>query len=198
MERNFMRFLAVSTFVASAILPLHAYATEVQRPQPTTFTAKSANVRLNARLAVSVKKPDGTVAVTVPAVIFAKPIEIADVSNVNKQAIPEVDTLIQYTKANLHGCAEEIVNFWLPEERAGKSALLSQAIIFQANRDFHMKYPGLAVIGLVFQSQTTSVLIRRAGGVLGVVLIKKDGRLYLTDHPSNALELAVIEAVAAH
>lgn len=189
-----MKFLVAIAFAASVILPPYACGADIQTPQPTAFTAKAANVRLNARIAAPEKKPDGTVAVTVPAIIFPNPIEIADVSIAKKQAIPEVDTLIQYTKANLHGGAEEIVNFWLPEERASKSALMSQAKIFQANRDFHLKYPGLAFIGLVFQSQTTSVLIRRAGRVFGVTLMKKDGRLYLTDHPSNDLELAVIEA----
>lgn len=189
-----MKFLAAITFAASAILPLYADGAEIPTPQPKAFTAKVANVRLNARLATPAKKLDDTVAVTVPAIIFAKPIEIADVSSVNKHAIPEVDTLIQYTKANIHGSAEEILSFWLPEERTGKSALLSQAKIFQANRDYHMKNPGLAIIGIVFQSQTSSVLIKRAGGVVGVTLAKKDGRFYLTDHPSNDLELAVIES----
>lgn len=192
-----MRFLAAITLGASAILPLYADAAEIPTPQPKAFTAKAANVRLNVRLATPTKKLDDTVAVTVPAIIFAKPIEIADVSGVNKHSIPEVDTLIQYTRANIHGSAEEILSFWLPEERTGKSALLSQPKIFQANRDYHMKVPGLAIIGLVFQPQTTSVLIRRAGGVVGITLAKKDGRFYLTDHPSNDLELAVIESYFA-
>jgi len=189
-----MKFLPVITFAASAILPLYADAAEIQTPQPKAFTAKVANVRLSARLATQGKKQDDTVAVTVPAIIFAKPIEIADARSVNKHAIPEVDTLIQYTKANIHGSAEEILSFWLPEERAGKSALLSQPKIFQANRDYHMKSPGLSIIGLVFQSQTTSVLIKRSAGVVGVTLARKDSRFYLTDHPSNDLELAIIES----
>ena len=189
-----MKFLVVIKLAASAILPVYAIGTETKLPQPKTFTAKVVNIRLNAKLATPDKKPDGTVDVTVPAVIFTKPVEIADVRSINMHAIPELDTIIQYTKANIQGSEKEILSFWLPDERAGKSALLGQAKIFQANRDFHTKYPGLGVIGLVFQSQTSSVLIRRAGRVMAVSLNKKDGQLYLTDHPSNDLELAVIEA----
>lgn len=189
-----MKFLMAITFIASAILDLSVNAAEIPTPQPRVFTATVSNVRLNSRLIEQGKKGKDTVSIIVPAVIFAQPLEIKDVRKADKHSIQEVDTLIRYTKANIEGSAEEILSFWLPEERAEKSTIVNNLKMFQANRDYHMKKPGLSVIGLVFQEQTTSILLKRGPRVMGVTLAKKDGRFYLTDHPSNELDLAIIEA----
>ena len=189
-----MRFLFAVTYTVSTIFSANVDSAEIPTPRPHVFTAKVANVRLSARLLSQGKKPEDMVSISVPAIIFAQPMEIGDVRSANTHSMPEVDTVIRYMKANIDGNVQVILSFWLPEERAEKSKLLSQPSMFQANRDYFTKNPGLSVIGLVFQTRTTSVLIKRPAGALGVTLVKKDGRLYLTDHPSNDLELAIIEA----
>jgi len=181
-------------FLAASLLPIDVVASNIPTPQPTTFTAKVSNVRLSGHLTAQGKKHTDIISVSTPAIMFAQPIEIVDVRTASASSIPEVDVLVRYLKANIQGDAQEILSFWLPEERAAKSKQLSDPKLFQANREYLSRNPGLSIVGLVFQDQTVSVLIRRHKSVKGMIFAKKDGRIFLTDHASNDLELAIIEA----
>lgn len=189
-----MNLMTSLLFLIASLVSCAAVAAEDVTPQPTTFTAKVSNVRLSGHLTAQGKMHADMVSVRTPAILFAQPIEIVDVRTASASAIPEVDALVRYLKTNIKGDAQDILSFWLPEERAEKSKQLSQPQLFQANRAYLTKNPGLSVVGLVFQDQTVSVLIRRHKSVIGMIFAKKDGQLFVTDHTSNDLELAIIEA----
>lgn len=174
------------------------YANEILKPEPHEFTAKVSSVRLNTQLISQGKNQDDHVSVHVSSIILNKPLQITDVRNAKPHSLSEINTIISYTKANTEGSAEDILSYWSPGERAEKSKLLSDPKIFNKNREYHQKHPGLVVIGLIFQADTTSVLVERHGSVLGVTLREGGGKYYLTDNPSNDLELAIIEASFAN
>jgi len=183
--------IAIALFVVSATL---AYAGEAQKTQHT-FKARVANVRLNALLVSQGKKPADEVSVSLPATIYAQPLQIPDVRAVTaKNPSAEIETLIRYTRVNIAGGVQDILSFWAPEERPGKSRLLSRPEIFKANREYSIRNPGLSIIGMVFQSDTTTILLKKPWGVAGISFLRKDNRIFLTDRPGNDLELAIVEA----
>lgn len=161
---------------------------------PHNFTAKVSSVRLNAKLTSQGKKLEDSVTVSVPSILFQPVLEIADARKAAPQPIPEVNTVIAYTKANIEGSVDDIVSFWLASERPEKRKLVADPAMFKANREYYQKNPGLKIVGLVFQKETVSVLLQRSGQVVGATLRKSGDRFYLTDHPSDDLELAIIEA----
>ena len=183
--------IAIALFVASTT---YTYAIETLKSQHT-FKARVTNVRLNALLTSQGKKPTDEVLASLPATIFVQPLQIQDVRTVTtKNTIAEIDTLIRYTKANIEGSAQDILSFWAPEERAEKSKLLSRPEIFKANREYSAKNPNLIILGVVFQTDTSSILLQKQNGVIGISFLKKNNQIFLTDKPSNDLELAIVEA----
>ena len=183
--------IAIALFVASTT---YTYAIETLKSQHT-FKARVTNVRLNALLTSQGKKPTDEVLASLPATIFVQPLQIQDVRTITtKNTIAEIDTLIRYTKANIEGSAQDILSFWAPEERAEKSKLLSRPEIFKANREYSAKNPNLIILGVVFQTDTSSILLQKQNGVIGISFLKKNNQIFLTDKPSNDLELAIVEA----
>ena len=183
--------IAIMLLAASTI---NSYANELHKSQHT-FNAKVANVRLNALLISQGKKPTDQVSTSLPADIFAQPMHIQDVrAFTTKNSIAEIDTLIRYSKANIEGSAQDIVSFWSPDERAKKTELLARPEILKANREYSLKNPNLVILGLVFQSGTSSILLKRHNRVVGVSFHMKNNQIFLTDKPSNDLELAIVEA----
>ena len=159
-----------------------------------SFTAKVADVRLNAELIAQGKTHEDKVSVEVSAEIFDQPIHIPDARTAPKHEIPEVDFLIRYTKANLEGSVQEILAFWHTSARAEKQDMMSRPEMFKANRGYFMKNPGLTVSGIIFQEGNVAVMTQRGPLIVHVLLTKQDGRYVLTDQSSNDLELAIIEA----
>jgi hypothetical protein len=151
-----MKITMTLALTMSFLLPLRVHAQVIPMTQPYTFTAMVSNVRLNSVLIAQGKKEAHKVSVTVPSTIFSQPLQIEDVCKAQVNPIPEVNTLIQYSIANIGGSLQEILLFWSPKERPEKSKLMQQPEIFQANRDYIRKNPGLSVIGLVYQAGTTS------------------------------------------
>ena len=134
------------------------------------------------------------VSVSVPAIIFKKPLYIKDVRQASKHAHPEVDRIINYYKTNIEGDAESILSFWLPGERQKKAELVNDPEILKQTKNHFAQRPYLTIIGIVYQKETSSVLINRHSNVMGISLRKVGTEYYLTDIPSDDLELAIIEA----
>lgn len=187
-----MKIIIAIIFFATSVTC--AYASEMHKSQHT-FRAKVANVRLNALLSKSEKKSTDEIAVSLPAIIFAQPLKIENVlAETSNNSIAEIDVLIRYTKANIEGGAQDILSFWTPEERAAKSKLLSRPEIFKANREYSIMNPSLSILGVVFQTDTSTILLQKQNGVVGISFRKKNNQIFLTDKPSNDLELAIVEA----
>lgn len=192
-----MRFL----YFASILLLLSslAYSEQLPKKELKLFSSKVSAGRFSAILMEQGKKPDDIVSVKVPAIIFRNPIKIADVRKTKSFHIPEIDTLISYTKANISGSAREMAAFWAPSERKEQLEDMTNPEMFNKNRAYHQEYPGLIILGIIFQNKTTSVLIRAPYAdslfpITAFTFINVDGKVYLTNYPSNDSELAIIEA----
>lgn len=192
-----MRFCYL--FFTVFFLSSSVYAGDAPKKELKVFTAKVSDVRLQATLLEKGKSLDDSVSVKVPAIIFNKPIKIVDVRKAQRYHVIEIDTLISYLKANIEGSAVDMASFWAPNERKEQLADMSDPEMFKKNRSYRQEYPGLTILGIIYQDKTMSVLTRETDPnpifpTLGITFIKIDGKLYLTNHPSNDLELAIIEA----
>ncbi len=159
------------------------------------FTAKVSKVRLQSKLIEAGKTNDDSVTVKVQAILYPKPIVIADARKATTDDLPEeVKFLVDYTVANLEGSAEDIAAFWAPSVRAEKLAMITK--YHAKNRELTAKSPGLTVVAIVKHGTESVSVIRQMTEkmVVGVTLIKKEGRLLLINQPKNDLELAIIEA----
>ena len=158
------------------------------------FSAKVSNVRLQSRLIESGKSNDDIVTVKLPTILYPEPIVIEDVRKTDSVNLPkEVKFLVDYTKVNLEGSPEEIAAYWAPGIREEKMITIRK--YFEKNRKIMAKRPGLTILAIVRHGDDSISVLQQLSSkiVLGVTIIEKDGRLYLTDIPSD-LELAIIEA----
>ena len=192
MRYSYLIFLLI--FLSSSV-----YAEDIPKKEIKVFTAKVSDVRLQGTLQEQGKGLDDTVSVKVPSIIFRKPIKIADVRKAQRYQVPEIDTLISCLKANIDGSAQDIAAFWAPSEKKEKLADMSDPEILNKTHSYYREYPGLIILGIIYQDKTMSVLTKETDPnpllpALGITLTKIDGKLYLTNHPSNDLELAIIEA----
>lgn len=161
----------------------------------TRFSAEVDEIRIPPEVDYESLKKKKKINVEVPAILFKKPIVIPDVRKAAKTQHEEINFLIDYTKANLVGTPEDIAAFWLPEERTEKLALFKDKDLFARNRELVQERPGLHVLGIIYQKTTVSVMTLHSEGMTFGINMKKVGsKFYLTDHPTNDLELAVIEA----
>jgi len=162
--------------------------------QDKTFTALVSNIRLQAELTAQGKKYSDKVSVTVPSVIFDKPIIINDVRTVNKSYGPEIDILIKFLKANMEGTKEEVISFWHPSDKQEITQMVSDPQMFEENRVYFKQNPGVTIIGLIKQKSTRSILVNKNFMIFGINLKQSEGKLYFTNTPDNDLELAIVEA----
>jgi hypothetical protein len=163
------------------------------------FSAKVSNVRLQSQLIEAVKSNDDIVTIKVPAIVFPEPIIIEDVRNATTLNLPnEIKLLVDYTKANLEGRPEEIAAYWAPSIREEKMKMINK--YYDKNREIMAKSPGLTVVAIVRHGEDSISVIKQLSEkiVVGVTIIKREGRLFLTDKPKNDLELAIIEASFSH
>ena len=183
-----------STIAAVICLSLPLLAEEPPKPEEHEFRALVSAVRLNTQLLGQGKKQSDQVSVSLPAILFKEPLRIADVRSAEVHSLDEVNTIVAYTKANIEGSAEEILSFWTPEERREKAELLNDSDMLKANREYHRENPGLTIVGVVFQDATASLLLERSHGVVGITVRRIGEEYFLTDDPSDDLELAIVEA----
>jgi hypothetical protein len=198
-----MKYLIIVTlafFLLSGSSTLEAFKDKTEKKiEKVVFTnqefkAKVRDVRLNTKLIEAGKKQDDFVTVKLSAMIFKQSIVIEDVRKNTRKDLPEVMSFFtNYIKANLEGTAEEIAAFWSPELRKKKLALLKK--YFDVNRKMTKRSPGLTVIGIVKHSDNALSLLKTTSkSVMGINLIKKDGKLFLVDDTKHDLDLAFVEA----
>ena len=159
------------------------------------FTGKVSNVRLQSQLIESGKSNDDFVTVKVSAIAYPEPIVIEDARKAITLNLPEeVKFLVEYTKANLEGSPEEIEAYWAPSIREEKMKMIGK--YYEKNREIMAKAPGLTILAIVRHGDDSISVIKQLSEktVIGVTIIEKDVRLFLTDKPKNDLELAIIEA----
>lgn len=159
------------------------------------FTAKVSNVRLQSQLIESGKTNDDFVTVKVSAILYPEPIVFEDVREATTLNLPEeVKFLVAYTKVNLEGSPEEIAAYWAPSIREEKMKTIGK--YYEKNRELMAKHPGLTILAFIRHGDDSISAINQLTEkiVIGVTIIEKDERLYLTDTPKNDLELAIIEA----
>jgi hypothetical protein len=130
----------------------------------------------------------------VPTIFFDPPIDIKDARDKFQHDIPEINALVHYTAINIDGSLEEVAPLWDPKERADKIKFMSDPEIFKANQNYFKKYPGLNIIGIIYQQETSSILVNMRGSVMGVNFRKVGDQYFITDKPDDDLELAIIEA----
>ncbi len=159
------------------------------------FTAKVSNVRLQSQLIESGKSNDDFVTVKVSAILYPEPIVIEDVRKATTLNLQEeIKFLVDYTKANIEGNPEEIAAYWAPSIREEKMIMIRK--YYEKNKEIMAKSPGLTISAIVRHGKDSISVIKHLSEkiVIGVAIIEKDGRLFLTDKPKNDLELAIIEA----
>jgi hypothetical protein len=181
--------ITISALLLSLILSSISSAITEER----TFTATVSSVRLSSELIKIGKSRDDTAKATVKAVIFEEPLIIPDFRKAGEHKYPEVNSIINYHKAMLSDPALEILNLWHPDSRKEKEKQISDATVEQM-KDYFRENPKMCILGVIYQKHTSSVLLEMGDFVVGLNLRKQDGNLLLTDHPSNDLELAIIEA----
>ena len=192
LHKDIMRmFPFVISLLIILALPLHA--SQIFKQELRTFTADAGGVRLNGLLEES-KIVDGKVTVKVPCIIFENPLKILDVRHAGSSGRREVDMVIAYHKLLIEGDVKRAIELWEPNVRKKKSRLLMDKMSLKNRQEYFKEHPGLTVIGLIFQKNTTSVLVDSDSGLPSVTLVNKADKLYFTDHPTNDLELSIVEA----
>lgn|GEM_PF-2670885 len=192
LHKDFMRTLPfVISLLIILSLPLHA--SQIFKQELRTFTADAGGVRLNGLLEES-KIVDGKVTVKVPCIIFEKPLKILDVRDAGSSGRREVDMVIAYHKLLLEGDFKRAIELWEPNARKEKTQFLMDKGSLKYRQAYFKEHPGMTVIGLIFQKNTTSVLTELDSRLHRLTLVNKAGKLYFTDHPTNDLELAIVEA----
>ncbi|MCF6313480.1 MAG: hypothetical protein L3J39_13630 [Verrucomicrobiales bacterium] len=159
------------------------------------FTAKVGNVRLRSQLIKSGKSNDDFVTVKVLAKVYLELIVIEDVRKAVTNNLPEeVKFLVDYTKANLEGDADEIAAYWAPSIREGKIEMIRR--YYKKNRELMVKSPGLTILAIIRNDDESVSVIKQLSEeiVIAITIIVKSERLFLVDKPKNDLELAIIEA----
>jgi hypothetical protein len=166
---------------------------------PATATKFSANtdeipLPINVDFDYEKLKKKKKITVEVSAILFKKPLIISDVRKAAKTKNEEINFLIDYWRVNIDGAPEDIVSFWLPEERAEKLALFKNAEAFSKNREYARENPGLQILGIIYQKTTISVLTPFTDVMaLGITMKKIGNKYFLTDNPTNPLELRIVE-----
>lgn len=159
------------------------------------FSAKVENVRLQTELIEQGKTYDSIVTVTVLAEKFEKPLVIKDVRTEGKHKIPEIDKIIKYHKAMSEGNPKKISEFWHPDERPGTLELINDPEVLSNMKAQINADPSLKVLSVIYQNGSSSVLVPLYPEiVIGYSLRKYKDKLYLSNKPSDDLELAIVEA----
>ena len=179
-------------WVLLALTPVCAMAEDV--PTEHKFSAKVSAVRLATKLVDQGMKLNETVTARVPAIVFDKVLVIDDVRDAEETRFPEINRLIDYQKALICGSPDDILSFWHPGERRNKAKTIKDDNRLKAVRNHYTAHPGLEILGIVYQEATASVLVYMGRYVVGHTFRKEGGEFYLSDAPSDDLQLAIVEA----
>jgi hypothetical protein len=188
LARKIMKFTIPALLLSLILSSVSSAITEKH-----TFTAPVSSVRLSSELIENGKSRDDTASAQVKAVIFEEPLIIPDFRKAGEHKNPEVNSIINYHKAMLSETAPEVLNLWHPDSRKEKEKQITNVALEQM-KDYLREDPQICILGVIYQDHTSSVLLKMGSFVAGFNLRKQDEDLLLTDHPSNDLELAIIEA----
>jgi len=179
--------------VLMAFFASHCFAFDMPKVEKRTFTAKVADISLSAFSEKGVT--DEEVSVTAPSIIFSNPLRIDDVRKVSLFGSPEIDTFVRFRKTLCEGSPDEIVSFWAPKERKGNLEIIYKSNNLDKVHNLCNANPQLTIIGLIFQKDTTAILLKcntKADFVCNMNLVKENERFFLTRFPSNKQDLAII------
>lgn len=161
---------------------------------PLSFTTKVQNVRINSVLVEAGKALDEDISVEVRGYRPDSSLAIDDVRKAGPQQDRHIAFVVEYLKTNMNGSVEDIVSFWVPEDRAAKRELLGDNVIFERNRKGMKAFPGLSVL-LVMQSGKETIVFRSFGEfVLGMTVVEQDGKLFLKNQATDDTTVAIVEA----
>ena len=163
-------------------------------PTELKFTAQVSRVRLNSQLISQGKSSDDSVSIKVPAILFTPPIRILDVRNAGIHKIPEINTSISYQKTLIDGSVDAILAFWKFDERTKKGKFFDDPQMLERTKKYYSENPGLTIHGIIYQKNTATVLLELSGSIIGMTFTKEGNKIFLTDKPTNDLEIAIIEA----
>lgn len=158
-----------------------------------TFLAPMEHIREARALLKDGFATDDQVEVSERAVVFTPPLVLPDLRTAGAQAYDEVTFVVAYLRTNFAGTAEQMVEYWVPDERAARMKDMRDPDKQKAVRAFFGKFPGITVVAMVQQPTTTTVYISRGKAVQGIHVRRTAERLYLTAKPDNDLSLAIIE-----
>ena len=162
--------------------------------QVHAFTAQVSKVRLSSQLIESGKSRTSSTTINVKSIIYNPPLNVPNVVESKGHENPEISILISYYASIITESGNEILEYWHPAEREGKKALIGNADVLARMKKHFSANPSLEIVGVVYQKESASVLISLGGFVVGNTLRQDGDKLYLSDKPSDDLELAIIEA----
>jgi len=179
-------------FVALIFITSSAFA--VASPEENEFSAKVSDVRLSSHLVEKGKTHDSTVSVKAKSVIYEPFLIIPDVSQFHRSDNKEVNIILEYFSSIIRMSPEEVLLKWHPAERDAKKSLIGTPEIFEQMKRYYTDNPKIEIAGVIYQAESASVLVTLRGFTAGHTLREHEGKLYLSDRPSNDLDLAIIEA----
>lgn len=158
-----------------------------------TFRAPMENVREAKQLMNQGLDPEGTVEVSERALLFKPPLVITDLLAPGLPVNDEMRFVVAYLQTNIKGSADQMADFWLPEERPGRLKAMRDPERFQNNRAYFARFPGITVMAMIQQPTTTTVYLGRGMTLQAVHLKRTPERFFLTTAPDNDLSLAIVE-----
>lgn len=182
-----MKIIVFLTFI------LVTYSQSIQKAVLTEFKAKVSDIRLSAELLSQGKKNNDTASIKLKAIIFEKPMSIK-INNNQKNKYEEINFYIEYLKQNVKGTAKEISSFWSEKEKEEKLKLMSKPQMLEMNRNYFKNIKEIQILGIVFQKNTLSILVKIDNFVQATNIKNEKGKFVLTDYPDNDLEIAIVEA----
>lgn len=188
-----MKAVLFPWLVAAALVVGPAVAADLRI---VTFRAPVENVREARKLLEQGFESDETVEVKERAILFKPPLVIADLRSPGLPQNEELRFLISYLQANMSGTAEQMADFWGPEERPAMLKQMRDPDRLKQNRAYFAKMPGITILAVVYQPTTTTIFLARGGGggTQAVHLRRAQDRYFLTKAPENDLSIAIIEA----
>lgn len=193
-----MKFLAYLFLLLLSVVLLLGCSKEKTNIQYSEhqFTANVADVRLSAELLKQGNRKEDKVSLLYPAFLLNPPLYSKDVREFKQKVSGEVAFVLEYIKANIQGDKEKIYEALTPTYRKQMQSLLDDESIFRHNCEIFEKNPEITIYGQIKQGDDVSVLVKYGpyDFVVAITLVKIEGKFYITDKPTNDLDLAIVEA----
>lgn len=159
-----------------------------------TFKSKVSDTRLSAKFVEKGKSLESTVSVTEKALIYNPPVVIDFLEKSDSNLHPLVDKTVSYYNALVNEEASDILTYWHPDEREGKSELIGNPNTLERPKKYFRKNSKLKIIGIILHEQTPSVILDMGNRINSFSYKLMQDKFFVTDKPQNDLELSIIEA----